>query len=119
MPQRRRKRRLSTCLLFRQSLTNVGNASLTSGTGSVSSRLIDSNDAHNYIVNLTGISNAQTINVTLTNVNDSAGNSSSSVRVPMSVFAGDVDGNGIVNATDVAQTKANSGQIDRHNELPQ
>ena len=96
--------------LFANPLTSVENASLTSGTGSVSSRMIDT-DAHNYIVNLTGVTNAQLINVTLTNVNDSAGNSSSSVSVPMSVLIGDVDGNGTVNATDISQTKANSGQL--------
>ena len=67
-------------------------------------------DAHNYIVNLTGVSNAQVITVSLTNVNDSAGNSSSSVPISMGVLVGDTTGNGTVNASDVAQTKANSGQ---------
>jgi hypothetical protein len=67
-------------------------------------------DPHNYIVNLTGVSNAQVITVSLTNVNDSAGNSSASVPTSMGVLVGDTTGNGTVNASDVGQTKANSGQ---------
>jgi hypothetical protein len=94
---------------FANTLTSVGNASVTSGTGSVSGHMIDA-DAHNYIVNLTGVNNAQLITVSLTNVNDSAGNSSSSVPISMGVLVGDTTGNGTVNASDVAQTKANSGQ---------
>ena len=95
---------------FADPLTSVADASLTSGSGSVASRMIDT-DARNYIVNLTGVTNAQTINVTLTNVNDSAGNSSSSITVPMALLTGDVDGNGSVKSTDISQTKANSGKL--------
>jgi uncharacterized delta-60 repeat protein len=95
---------------FANTLTSVGNASVTTGIGSVSSHMIDA-DAHNYIVNLTGVSNVQVITVSLTNVNDSAGNSSSSVPISMGVLVGDTTGNGTVNASDVAQTKANSGQV--------
>ena len=65
---------------FANTLTSVGNASVTSGTGTVSSHMIDA-DAHNYIVNLTGVTNAQVITVNLTNVNDSAGNNSASVPI--------------------------------------
>jgi hypothetical protein len=91
---------------FANTLTNVGGASVTSGTGFVSSSNIDSTDAHNYIVNLTGVANAQLITVSLTNVNDSAGNASSAVSVSMGVLLGDVNGNGIVSNTDVAAVKA-------------
>jgi hypothetical protein len=94
---------------FANSITSVGNASVTSGSGSIASRMIDT-DAHNYIVNLTGVTNAQTINVSLTDVNDAAGNSSSSIAGTMAVLIGDVDGNAAVNATDISQTKANSGK---------
>ena len=93
---------------FTNPITSVGEASVTSGTGNIASRMIDT-DAHNYIVNLTGVTNAQTISIKLTNVNDNAGNSSSSVSVPMSILIGDVTGNGSVNASDIAQTKTNSG----------
>ncbi len=94
---------------FANTLTSVDNASVTSGTGSISSQMIDT-DAHNYIVNLTGVTNAQVITVSLTNVNDSAGNSSASVPISMGVLLGDTNGNGSVSASDIAQTKANSGQ---------
>ena len=77
--------------------------------GSVSSHMIDA-DAHNYIVNLTGVSNAQVITVSLTNVNDSAGNNSSSVPASMGMLVGDSNGDGIVNAGDALQTRTRSGQ---------
>jgi uncharacterized delta-60 repeat protein len=95
---------------FANPITSVAGASVTSGTGRVASRMIDS-DAHNYIVNLTGVTNAQTVYVALTNVNDNVGNSSATVSVPMSILIGDVNGNGSVNASDITQTKVNSGQV--------
>jgi hypothetical protein len=59
-------------------------------------------------VNLTGVTNAQRITVTLGNVND--GTNVGDVAVPMGVLAGDTNGNGTVNAGDIGQTKAQSGQ---------
>ena len=56
-------------------------------------------------VPLTNVANAQTIDVTLFGV-DGAGN----VVIPMSVLIADVNGNGAVNATDVALAKARVGQ---------
>jgi hypothetical protein len=91
---------------FANSLSSISGASVKSGTGSVSGGMIDSNDAHNYIVNLTGITNAQTISVSLTNVSDSAGNFSSAVSAPMGVLIGDVNANGVVSNADVAAVKA-------------
>jgi D-serine deaminase-like pyridoxal phosphate-dependent protein len=90
---------------FANPLTSVGGASVTSGTGSVSGGNIDSNDAHNYIVNLTGVTNAQTITVNLNNVTDSAGDFSSAVSASMGVLLGDVNGNKVVSNTDVASVK--------------
>ena len=54
---------------------------------------------------LTNIANAQTINITLFEVND-VGN----IILPMSLRAGDVNGNGAVNASDVSLTKSRIGQ---------
>jgi hypothetical protein len=90
---------------FANTLTGVGGASITAGTGSVSHSNIDSNDAHNYIVNLTGVTNAQTITVSLTNVTDSVGDFSSALSVPMGVLLGDVDASGRVDSTDVFQVR--------------
>jgi hypothetical protein len=56
-------------------------------------------------VPLTNVANAQTINVTLYSVNGV-----SDVVIPMSVLAGDVNGNGVVNSTDVLLTKSRIGQ---------
>jgi hypothetical protein len=90
---------------FANPLTSVSGASVSSGTGTVSSSAIGS-DAHQYVVNLTGVSNAQVISVGLTNVTDSAGNSSSTVSASMGVLIGDASGNGTVSNTDVASVKA-------------
>ena len=95
---------------FANTLTNVGGASIISGTGSVVSNNIDSSDSHNYIVSLTGVTNAQVITVSLTNVSDSAGNFSGAVSVQMGVLIGDTTGNGSVNSSDIAQTQSQSGQ---------
>jgi hypothetical protein len=95
---------------FLNALTSVGNARVTSGTGSVSSSNIDSNDAHNYIVNVTGVTNAQVLKVDLTNVTDSAGNFSSSVSVSMSVLLGDVDATGRVDGNDVSAVQSHTRQ---------
>ncbi len=54
---------------------------------------------------LTNVANAQTIEVTLNNVNGST-----NVTIPMRVLVGDVNGNGAVNATDIGLTKSRSGQ---------
>jgi hypothetical protein len=95
---------------FANPLATVGGASVTSGTGSVSGRGVDSNDAHNYIVNLAGVTNAQVITVSLTNVTDSAGNSGSAVAASMSVLIGDTNADRFVDSADISQTKSQSGK---------
>ncbi|MEY2545208.1 MAG: phosphatidylinositol-3-phosphatase [Verrucomicrobiota bacterium] len=59
------------------------------------------------VINLTGVANAQTIRVTLGGVND--GNTTSDLTIPMSILAGDTTADGVVNSTDIAQTKSQSG----------
>ena len=54
------------------------------------------------------MTDAQRITVTLINVND--GTHMGNVPVSMGVLVGDVNGNGSVNATDVALTKSQVGQ---------
>jgi len=95
---------------FANTLTSVDGASITSGGGSVTTNYIDSTDAHNYIVNLTGVTNAQTITASLTNVTDSAGDFSPAVAGTMGVLVGDTNGDGFVNSADISQTKSQSGQ---------
>jgi hypothetical protein len=94
---------------FASPLTNVADAKVSNGTATISGGAIG-NDPHQYIVNLTGVANAQTITVSLTNVYDSAGNSSTTVSAPMSILIGDTNGNGLVNSTDTSLVQAQSGQ---------
>ena len=80
-------------------------AAVTSGIGSVSS----ATPAGNQItVNLTGVANAQTIAIKLFGVNDA--NGTRDVVIPMSLLLGDTTANAVVNASDVGQIKAQSGQ---------
>ncbi len=87
---------------FTNPLTNIGSASVSSGTGSVTASSIDSNEAHNYIVNLTGVANAQVIIVGLSEVTDAAGDFSSVVSAQMGVLLGDVNASRRVDAADVS-----------------
>ena len=82
----------------------VGSTSVTSGTGSVSSFSVSGSQV---TVNLTGVTNVQRITVTLFNVND--GTHMGNVPVSMGVLVGDVNGNAVVNASDVSLTKSQVG----------
>ncbi|MEY2545549.1 MAG: hypothetical protein QOG48_666 [Verrucomicrobiota bacterium] len=95
--------------VFPNTLTSVGGASVTAGTGSVSSSGIGT-DAHQYIVNLTGVISGQVITVALTNAQDSLGKSGN-VSQQLDVLVGDTTADRVVNSTDIAQTKSQSGQV--------
>ncbi len=82
------------------------NAAVTSGAGTVSSS--SGNGTMTITVNLTGVTNAQRITVTLMNVSD--GTSTADLGVQMGVLVGDTNANGTVNASDVSQTKGRIGQ---------
>jgi hypothetical protein len=83
----------------------VGSASITSGTGSATYSVSGSQ----VTVNLTGVANAQRISISLGDVND--GTNMGCVSIPMSILVGDTGGNGTVNATDVSQTRLQSGSV--------
>jgi hypothetical protein len=89
---------------FVNPLTSVGAASVSSGIGSVSSSAIQNQDE--YVVNLTGVTNAQVVTVILTDVTDVSGNVSDIVSSSMRVLLADVTANGSVSNTDVASVKA-------------
>ena len=93
---------------FANPLTSVGSASVTTGTGSVGSAGISPN-ANEYVVNLTGVTDAQYIAVTLTNVQDSVGNSGNVIGPRMGVLVGDTNADGFCDAIDTSQTKSQSG----------
>jgi hypothetical protein len=83
----------------------VGSANVTSGAGSVDNFSVSGTQV---AVDLTGVANAQTISVTLGNVNN--GTSAGDIVVSMGVLAGDVNGNAAVNASDISLTKSQAGQ---------
>jgi hypothetical protein len=89
---------------FANPLTSVSSASVSSGTGSVVSSSIGT-DAHQYIVNLIGVTNAQRITVTLANLSDNAGDFSASVSTTMGVLLGDVNASARVDAADVSSVR--------------
>lgn len=100
---------------FANPLTSVGSASVTnhdpsSGTGSVSSSMIDPNDPKRYIVNLTGVSTGQYIRITLNSVTDSTGNVANVVGPQMGVLVGDVNATGRVDGNDVSETQSHTRQ---------
>ena len=84
---------------FANSVSSVSSAAVAAGTGSVSSAAVQNG---NYVVNLTGVTNAQRITVTLTGVTDSAGNSLASLSVTMGVLLGDTNASSRVDGSDVS-----------------
>ena len=97
-------------LKFSCALSSVGSASASEpgcGTIGTSGGTISGDT---YIVNLTGVCNADYVTVTLTNVNDSCGNHSDNVSSPdMGFLVGDTTADGSVNSADIGQTKSQSG----------
>ncbi|MEP6822219.1 MAG: dockerin type I repeat-containing protein [Chthoniobacterales bacterium] len=85
-----------------------GNATLSTGTGSiVGAPTITGNM---MTINLTGVTNAETVILTLDNVTDSFSQVLPATMLTARFLFGDTNGNGTVNATDVSQTKAIVGQ---------
>jgi serine protease AprX len=89
-------------LVFGQPVTFTG-ASVTSGTGTVSST--SGNGTNQAIINLTGVTNVQTITVSLLGVSFAAGGASADIPVSIGVLLGDVTANKVVSNTDVSGVK--------------
>jgi len=77
----------SLVIRFANTLGSVGGATVTSGAASVSSSQIGS-DAHEYIVNLTNVGNAQRLIFRLDNVTDSFGYYSTTVPITIGFLQG-------------------------------
>jgi hypothetical protein len=84
-----------------------GNASVTSGVGSVSGSPIFTGNT--MTVNLSGVADVQQIAVTLSDVTDSFARVLPNTVVSMNLLMGDSNGNKTVNATDIGQVKGQSG----------
>jgi hypothetical protein len=95
-----------TIIFFFSNNISTAGAGLTSDTGNVSGSSIAANTV---TVNLSGIGNGEQIGVTLQGVVDEFGQMIADITVPMITLVGDTSGNGSVNASDVSQTKAQSG----------
>ncbi len=102
----------SHTLIFRfvNALSSVGGASVTSGSGQVSNSGIGS-DPREYVVNLSEVANAQTITVSLTNVAEAGGPTTTLISSSMDVLLGDTNADGAVNSGDSQQTRNRSGQL--------
>ena len=69
---------------------------------------VSGNGTAEATINLIGVGNQQTINITLYNLNDGLG-----VRdlvIPMTILFGDTTGDGVVNSSDVSQTKEHANE---------
>ncbi len=94
---------------FGNNLASVGSASVTAGTAVISSSAIGANP-NEYIVELTGVSDIQTVAIALNNVSDTLGGLTPSLTATMEVLVGDTSANRMTNSSDIGQTKAQSGQ---------
>ena len=94
---------------FSNTLASVGSSATS--CGSVSSSTINSKDAHQFVVNLTGVTcDQQEITITLTNVNDTNGNNLPTASTTMGLLIGDVNGDGTVAQSDIHQITVDVGQ---------
>ena len=82
-----------------------GDVTVTSGTGFV---LSTAANGETVTIFLRGVTSGQTTTVTMAGVSD--GINMGNVSLPMGILVGDTNGNRTVNATDIGQTKAQSGQ---------
>jgi RHS repeat-associated protein len=89
------------------SVVTFSSASLTGGTGSISSTT--GNSSNQVTVNLTGVANGQTITVALWNATD--GMATGNVYVQMGVLLGDVNGTGLVNSSDVSEVQSSYNPV--------
>ena len=88
----------------------VTGASVTPGPGGTGS-VVGSPAVNGSVVtvNLTNVSNAQTLNVNLLGVSD--GVTSGNLSLPMAVLLGDTNADRSVNSADIGQTKSQSGTV--------
>jgi PKD repeat protein len=99
---------------FANNLTSVDSATVTSGAGTVSGTVQGPNaglslTANQFLVNLTGVANAQYIAVGLVNAKDSTGAIGNVIGPQMGVLVGDTNADIAVDSADIAQTKSESG----------
>ncbi|MEP6808794.1 MAG: choice-of-anchor Q domain-containing protein [Chthoniobacterales bacterium] len=95
----------TVALRFTNPLT-AGTASVSAGMAIVDGVAFSGNE---MLINLSGVTNAQLITLTADNVADTNGAVVGPVSVTAGFLVGDTNGTGIVNSSDIALTKAQSG----------
>ena len=83
-------------------------AQVSSGNGTVVGLPIS--NGNEMTINLTGVTDAQQLTVTVSNIFDTYGQTLASIPVTMDVLLGDTTGNAQVNSSDVSQAKICSGR---------
>ncbi len=101
---------LLVTFLANVSVNGSPQAAVASGIGTIGSGGVSNGGmvivSDNVVtIPLTNVANAQTINVTLNNVNGST-----NMTIPMRLLIGDTNGDGLVNSGDAQQTRNHSGQ---------
>lgn len=100
----------SVVFTFATGITSVSAADVTAGTGEVDQATTGPGPGLNeFTVNLIGVTNAQTIVVSLTGAQDSGGGIAD-VQAPMGVLLGDTTADRVVNSADITQVRRESGQ---------
>src|SRR5262249_4171627 len=92
---------------FANPITSVTSATITNGSGSIASSSIQ--NTFEYVVDLTGVTNAQRVTITLTGVRDTAGDRTDTLGATGGVPAGHTKADRFVNSADITQTKSQSG----------
>ena len=101
--------RFTVVLTFNNQLASVDGAASTCGY--VRSSMVNRDDAHQLLVDLVASDcNAQNVTVTVRGVHDDQGGVLPSASVTMGLLLGDVSGDGVVDSTDVRQTKKDRGE---------
>src|SRR6202011_5546641 len=102
---------------FGRPLQSVASASVVSHNPPTATGTVDTANSgigpkpNQYTVNLTNVTNAQYITVTLNNVVDAAGNSGNVLSPQLGILIGDTNKDGLLNSADIRQTKSQSGQL--------
>ena len=87
---------------FSNSITG-GTAAVTAGPGTVGSTSFSGTE---FIVNLTGVTDARKVTVTLTNVTDNLAHVLPTASLSIGFLLGDVNRDGAVNGADISETKS-------------
>jgi lysophospholipase L1-like esterase len=96
-----------TVLVTFNNKVTSGSATVTNGNGSVSGAPTFARNE--MTINLAGVANGQPVLVMLSGVHDAYAQSAAPASITIKVLQGDTTGNGIVNASDIIQTKGLTG----------